>query len=314
MAASLSGLWHNLMSHAAHHPPRAVSPILPDLTVPSRANQQWLVSGIDSLEHCRDKQHFQTYPHNVEYVYNSRGFRDQEWPVSDQELRDAIWCLGDSFTVGIGQPLTHIWPQILSTTTGRRCINISMDGASNDWICRRAQQICSEIQPAHMVIMWSYTHRRELPDTSLNDESRMIYASGVSQEQDLDHWTNLSNKIHTLNCDIVQCTIPEFHADIPMTRPTRLQELWHTIKGQDWPPCPCSMTELQNLPDWIRAELRQLHNCYSLMESLLMPPRIEILPDVIYIAERLDWARDHHHFDILTARWVVDQIVPRLGA
>ena len=288
--------------------------ILPDLILPSRLNQRWPYSGIDSLEHCLDKQHFQDYPYTVDYVYNSRGFRDQEWSDSDKELRDAIWCFGDSFTVGIGQPLAHIWPQVLATATARRCINVSMDGASNDWICRRAQEIWTAIRPQHMVIMWSYTHRRELKDASLNDELRILYSSDVNEEQDLAHWINLANKIHKLNSNIVQCTIPDFHINMPMSRVTQCQAIWHAIKGEDWPACPCTMTELQSMPDWIITELKELHDCYSRMEYLLMPQRIEIMHDVIYIAERLDWARDHHHFDILTSRWVVDQIMPRLCA
>ena len=226
--------------------------ILADLVVHSRVNQHCLYSGMDSLECCDNKQHFQNYPYTVDYVYNSRGFRDQEWPDSERELRDAIWCIGDNFTVGLGQPLAHIWPQVLATATGRRCINISMDGASNDWIGRRAQDILNTIRPQHMVIMWSYTHRREIQDPSLNDEQRRLHASDTTEAQDLANWTDLANKIHTLNSDIVQCTIPDFHVDML------------------------------------------------------------IMHDVIHVAQRLDWARDHHHFDILTSQWVVDQIVPRL--
>jgi len=38
-----------------------------------------------------------------------------------------------------------------------------------------------------------------------------------------------------------------------------------------------------------------------------------ILPDdVIYVDPQLDYARDYHHFDILTSEWLVDQIVARL--
>jgi hypothetical protein len=121
--------------------------ILPDFQLSSRANQQWQYSGIDTLEHCSNKQHFLSYPHLVEYVYNQRGFRDEEWPDSLDELKNAIWCVGDSFTVGIGQPFAHIWPQVLSKSLARRTINVSMDGASNDWIFRKACQIIDKINP-----------------------------------------------------------------------------------------------------------------------------------------------------------------------
>ena len=72
--------------------------ILPDLILTSRQNQVWAESGIDSLKNCVNKQHFKSYPHPVEYQYNSRGFRDDTWPSN---LEESIWCIGDSFTVGI---------------------------------------------------------------------------------------------------------------------------------------------------------------------------------------------------------------------
>jgi len=115
--------------------------ILQDLVLQSRVNFKSDVSGLDSLELCLNKDHFRNYPHHVEYVHNSRGFRDNEWPESADELKNAIWCVGDSFTVGLGSPRQFTWPQVLAAVTGRRCINISMDGASNAWISRRAQQI-----------------------------------------------------------------------------------------------------------------------------------------------------------------------------
>ena len=54
--------------------------ILPDFILPSRQNQVWDESGLDSYAACLDKKHFKSYPHKVEYRYNSRGFRDTEWP------------------------------------------------------------------------------------------------------------------------------------------------------------------------------------------------------------------------------------------
>ena len=288
--------------------------ILPDLILPSRVNQRRLYSGIDSPKNCDDKQHFQNYPYTVDYVFNSRGFRDHEWPDTLHALRQAIWCLGDSFTVGLGQPYTHIWPQVLATAIGRRCINISMDGASNDWIWRKARDIWTAIQPTNMVIMWSYTHRRELPAASLSDEARVLHAIDASDEQDLAHWTDLVNKVHKMDRDIVQCVIPQFHPDPN----AKLQIIWQAVKGQDWPRCPRILAEFESLPEWIVVELKNLHSCYSNLKRLLLPPHCadaeSSLQDIIYITNRLDWARDHHHFDILTSQWVVDQIMLRLNA
>jgi hypothetical protein len=268
---------------------------------------------MDSLEHCLNKRHFVDYPHSIEYTYNSRGFRDRNWPDSLDELRNAVWCIGDSFTVGIGQPLAHIWPQVLSDTINRRTINISMDGASNDWIYRRAIDIIRYINPVHMVVMWSYTKRRESDRIDMPDEDRRIETSKESSEQDYDHWLILSNRLHTANDQVIQTTIPDYiHL--------RPEYLWNTIKGPDWPPCPQNISELENLPSWVVKELSDFFKCYTQLKDSLRETQKKhtlsqnLLADVIHIHKRLDWARDHHHFDILTSQWLVDRIMPRLAA
>jgi hypothetical protein len=287
--------------------------ILPDLVLPSRANGNWQYSGIDCLEHCRDQQHFLAYGHHVDYAFNSRGFRDQEWPTDMDELRSAIWCVGDSFTVGIGQPIQHTWPYLLSKATGRRTVNVSMGGASNDWIFRRARDIQSTLSPT-VVVMWSYTHRCELADADLDDEQRRVPVSRHSAQQDFQHWCDL---VHELPNDVTQCVIPDFHGWDPKPHAWfQLMQQWNAVAGPDWPKCPTSLRELGALPLWIRNELQQVHRCLSRLEQLAsqvaedhsveFPRR-----DVIYITEQLDWARDHHHFDILTAQWLVDRIVAR---
>lgn len=135
--------------------------ILPDFILPSRVNQHWQYLGIDSIEECLDKKWFKKYPYNVEYHYNSRGFRDSKWPESIEELKQAIWCIGDSFTVGLGAPVEHTWPCLLQQHTGMRTINLSMDGASNNWISRKTIGILKEISPKNIIIHWSYISRRE---------------------------------------------------------------------------------------------------------------------------------------------------------
>jgi len=281
--------------------------ILPDLVLPSRTDQRWQYSGIDSLEHCLDKKHFLNYPHSIEYTYNSRGFRDREWPDSLDELRSAVWCIGDSFTVGIGQPLAHIWPQVLSDTLDQRTINISMDGASNDWIYRRAIDIQRCVHPDHMIVMWSYTHRRESDRIDLDDEQRRIATSKDSVQQDYAHWVSLSNRLYTAYNRIVQITIPSGHE-----RTDSLENFWHAIKGKDWPSCPKSVSEIEKLPEFVLDEIKNLHQCNAQFQDLLLTLESHLLSDVINISQRLDWARDYHHFDILTSRWVVDQILRRI--
>lgn len=135
--------------------------ILDSVKLPKKSNCVFYNTGLDSYEKCLDKKHFMSYPWKVIYNYNSRGFRDSEWPEKLTELKNSIWCIGDSFTVGLGSPLRNTWSHILSEKTGCRTINVSMDGASNNWISRQTNLIYDEIVPKTMVVCWSFLHRRE---------------------------------------------------------------------------------------------------------------------------------------------------------
>ena len=146
--------------------------LLPELFLASRAGILEYNSGIDCLKECLDKAYYRTYPHKVSYQFNSRGFRDREWTG---DLQSAIWCLGDSFTVGLGSPVAHTWTAQVELTCGFPTINVSLDGVSNDWIARQACNIIRTVQPRNMIIMWSYLHRREDPNSELSDEDRRLF-------------------------------------------------------------------------------------------------------------------------------------------
>jgi hypothetical protein len=161
--------------------------ILPDFILSSRVNQEWEYSGIDSAEYCMDKKHFDSYPYQVNYKYNSRGFRDEEWPTDINELKQAVWCVGDSFTVGIGSPVEHTWVYQVGRQLNKKTINVSMDGASNEWIARKVLQIQETISPDLIIIQWSYTHRREHEYILLSDEDRRIYNCKEESQQDIDN-------------------------------------------------------------------------------------------------------------------------------
>ena len=45
-------------------------------------------SGMDTLEECHDKDHYLSYTKDISYRYNSKGFRDHEWP---EDLSDVVW-------------------------------------------------------------------------------------------------------------------------------------------------------------------------------------------------------------------------------
>jgi hypothetical protein len=144
---------------------------LPKLQIPEQALQYYETSGLDTYECCFDKEHFANYPHDISYQFNTRGFRDIEWP---DITTDIVWCLGDSFTVGLACPVEHIWVNILRQHLDRKCINISMDGASNQYITRKAEYILQNVNPKHMIMHWSYFHRREDIDEKKSDQTRRI--------------------------------------------------------------------------------------------------------------------------------------------
>jgi len=155
--------------------------ILETLQLPELQNKTFSETGIDSYDYCLDKKHFKNFPHDITYVYNSRGYRDVEWP-QDSELSNCVWCVGDSFTAGIGSPFQHSWPQVLQQQIKNRVINISMDGASNQWISRKVLEIMEEVNPKNIVIMWSYTHRRESPNVNQTDLRRRMFAFFTADE------------------------------------------------------------------------------------------------------------------------------------
>lgn len=194
---------------------------LTDLYLTSRANQRFQTLGMDSPRYCRDIAHYNACRDNITYEFNSRGFRDQEWP---QDLASAVWCVGDSYTVGIGQPIQDIWCQQLEQDLQRRTINISMDGASNAWISRRASQILRTVGPDIMILHWSFLHRREDPCTDVSDELRRIW-----HQRDSDDLAEFERcvievenaKQHTL---LLHSTIPNFSAN-PVIRQAFLRRL-----------------------------------------------------------------------------------------
>jgi hypothetical protein len=184
--------------------------ILQDLCIPELANKSVTESGLDSYDQCLDQDHFKKFPYPVHYQYNSRGFRDQEWPSNLQELKDAVWVVGDSFTSGVGSPLAHTWPTVLAKSANRRVINVSLDGASNTWIARRCCDIYHELQPPNIVIMWSYTHRRENSAKRLSDMQRKIYCTESTWLEDYENFKQCRQQVqdHCTNSNIVELVIP----------------------------------------------------------------------------------------------------------
>lgn len=284
--------------------------ILPDVALPARANQCWTYSGIDSPERCPDLKRFESYPHPVQYQHNSRGFRDDEWP---EDLVNAIWCVGDSFTLGIGSARHCTWPYVLQQATGTRTINVSMDGASNNWMARQAWHILKSIQPRAMVIHWSYLHRRE-GLTGLSDNKKHNFMLHYNQVKESD-WPEIY-KVEQFS------SLPVHVQHTLMTQHTRdwLQEttdddlrLWHI--RSDLQKDIANTRDCMTLVDTTAHQTQLIHSFipdFAIGYQHEFFRQISTTNAMIQDFDRLDLARDGHHYDLLTSQKFVQQITPLL--
>jgi hypothetical protein len=143
---------------------------------------------------------FIKYPYPIYYDFNSRGFRGPEWPSN---LNDVIWCIGDSFTTGIGIPFEHTWPSILQYYTNIPCINLGIDGAANKLLMNIAKQVIEQYNPKHIVIMWSYPHRRYEDPWKFTH-----YKESTTFNDDLKDFTHCFNSTNSLHPNIYNTIIP----------------------------------------------------------------------------------------------------------
>lgn len=282
--------------------------ILPDFILPSRVNQYYEFSGIDSPEHCLDSQHFENYPHPITYQYNSRGFRDSEWPESTQELQQAIWCIGDSFTVGIGSPLTHTWPFMLQQQAHTRTINVSLDGASNTWIARKVSAVARAIVPKTIVVHWTYIHRREQDSAAILDRKYSEFYNNVRDPlwpdsvklKDFDqlppHIQQELIELHGMNHVL---TVTDEERRISSVTDGHAQDMQNLLD------CIQSVAELDcniihSFIPGFKPRILECEQFYSQLGQVQHIPEFPIL----------DYARDCYHYDISTAQ----QFVRYIGA
>lgn len=269
--------------------------ILPDFILTTRQNKVWGEFGLDSLKDCRDKKYFKSYPYDIEYRFNSRGFRDTEWP---DDLTNAIWCFGDSFTVGVGSPIENTWINILQNKTNIRCINVSLDGASNDWIARKVLYLLEQITPKYIIIHWSYIHRNEDEDSTKIDEDRRLAYDSVDG---IDHLNNFNKNLNAVNNAVT--TTKLIHSMIPDSYNIGNEEFfkvkWNELRGSTWPDAPHTKLEFDSLLDNIKEELRTYNfynNCYEYIYLTDL-----IIRNKIIQTTQIDLARDGHHYDKATA-------------
>jgi hypothetical protein len=273
--------------------------MLDHVRIPELAGYTAAYSGIDHPQQCRGLKQFTDYAWPVEYCYNSRGFRDHEWP---DQVCNAVWCLGDSFTAGVGSRLEHTWTKVLAKNSGRCTINVSMDGASNEWIVRRCLDIYRELAPKNIVIMWSYPHRRERAG-GRSDLDRRIYHVNSTVQQDYENFMQCRQQVHNqcTGSNIVELVIPNW-------QPVLTQTGWQKMRDNTW---PTQVSQLTMADQHIIQELTQLHGVDQYLLTQQLQHQGLVLHDLIEVPQ-LDLARDGHHFDIVTSDWISAQVIARL--
>ena len=288
--------------------------ILPTILLTKTANRLAKYEGLDSIEECLDKNYFSTYPHEIHYQYNSRGFRDEEWPTN---LNNVVWCLGDSFTVGLGSPTEHLWVKILEKKISQKCINVSMNGASNHWIARQAKEILKEIQPDLMCIHWSFLMRREKNSNDLDENRRIQY--GIDS---LSHYINnieFLKLFHDLeNIKGHTKLVHTILLDSDIFSLTESNRIWKPIAGDDWGQLPMNSHEFHSLPSFIHTEMKSL-GLWHIYEYFRDRAKFcdqyyqDPFEKVSQLDEVIDFARDRYHYGPATASKLVDIMLEQIN-
>ena len=114
-----------------------------------------------------------------------------------------VWCVGDSFTVGMGQPFEETWPQLLGKKLGKTCLNIGEDGCANDTMALRIQEICKSYTPKLVVVMWSYFARRRVSGVNVDHDKNDF---GV--DEDMANFSKNFKIVNELPTNIINLIIP----------------------------------------------------------------------------------------------------------
>lgn len=278
--------------------------ILPTLIVPKMINKKLEYLSPDTPEDSTNKHQFNSWPSKISYEFNSRGFRDSEWP---EDLDKAVWFLGDSVVLGIGQSLPTILCSQFNSITGRTTVNLGVRGVSNHTTAYVAQQVLNEVQPANLVICWSYFYRRPIKDTYdflVEGHTHSIKSDDV---EDMFYFRNLVGHLPTnFKTNIIHVFCPGYS----VLSQDLAQRAWSDIRDPLWPP---KFTELDHLPSGIVEEISCVHGLYNFFKNVpewnRFKKSLEHVVDNIMIQDR---ARDAYHWGSETNKSVVLEIQKKL--
>jgi hypothetical protein len=145
-----------------------------------------------------------------DYQFNSLGYREM---LVEHYQQDAILIIGDSAITGIGLPFDLTVAKQLEQLCGHQVLNFSMCGASNDWIARKLQQLLTLFQPRAIIIHYTFSHRRERPQTDWHDDERTECEPFYSSEENYQNWLVNFKTIQSLsgNIKLVHSFICNWH-------------------------------------------------------------------------------------------------------
>ena len=178
------------------------------ISIPYYQNMLCSELGMDSHAHCLDKSWFEQWPDAVSYQFNSAGYRTHE-----SIDRGCVLVIGDSFTLGLGVNSDQRYTDILEQQLGHQVANFSLNGASNDWISRKLEQLLEVLQPQAVIVHYTFSHRRERPNLHWHDDERTECEPFYSSQENFDNWRKNFDCINSLceNLQVIHSFIPDWH-------------------------------------------------------------------------------------------------------
>jgi hypothetical protein len=263
------------------------------------------------------------FPYKVNYQFNSRGYRDSEWPNSLDQLKSAVWCLGDSATTGIGSPWQHTWPQMLSQAWNQRTINVSLIAAGNDFIERKCIELLDQIGPEYIVICWSFLWRRDMPEPD-----KIAFVTKETQKNWNDFWNtiraphwpdchsfadikNLDPKLQQEILGLYQHPVIEIDDEMCLNYFDIEKNLKSAASRSTQEEVEYFMNKINNIKQ--HQQSTKIFHMFvpefaSADEAMLIKQNFSNLEIPFYVIQQIDHARDGSHWDIKTSESIVNEL------
>lgn len=152
------------------------------------------------VEH--DIEAFNNYP-KFDYKFNSRGFRDEEWP---EDISNVLWLVGDSGSMGVGVAYEDTFPVLLEKALDVRVIKACKINGNNYFdVFMYAKEVLTTIKPKVLIVQWSFLWRNHIPkDPSIKTSNKMDVAATLSYIKNLEKISGNTKLVHLI-CPMIHC-------------------------------------------------------------------------------------------------------------